>query len=190
MPAIGCNRADAAQLNADRGKVRETGQGKRGKKNDRSLIRPGVTTPCGVGFGKHLPHLQIGEVLVDRQFRTEQAADFGDIVCATPIRNATGENIQPKTLPSERPFNQSGFVGRSEFQLTSSGPMPPRIASNIATKAINTISIAPTFRASCRPSVVPVAAASIAFTYGDFSRLVWTVPPVSGLLTSGRKSFG
>ena len=71
----------------------------------------------------------------------------------------------------------------------SIGLIPASKASNIATKAIKTISIAPTFKASFKPSVVPEAIASTALTYGDFSEWVFTVPSVSGVEVSGRKSF-
>ena len=58
--------------------------------------------------GDRLPalHLQVGEVLVDRQLRAEQAADLADVAGSTPIRNATGENSQPKIVRSDRSSGQ------------------------------------------------------------------------------------
>ena len=60
----------------------------------------------------------------------------------------------------------------------------------MATKAMNTISMAATLSASRRPSVVPAAAASMALTYGDFSDCdLHACRAVSGVLVSGRNSL-
>src|SRR5262249_30627467 len=108
-----------------------------------------------------------------------------------PIRNATGENSHPNSFRNDMSSGHQESVGvlRSGAESTDftasknqriSGLILARIASNIATNAMNTMSMAATLRASLRPSEVPLAAASITFTYGDFSAFMWTVPLVTG----------
>ena len=61
-------------------------------------------------------------------------------------------------------------------------------AVTIAISARNAISIAAIFRARCRPSPAPRAAASMILTPG-FSTCTFTLPAVAGLSTSGIRIF-
>ena len=79
---------------------------------------------------------------------------------STPIRNAAGEKIQPKSFASEKIRTSR----RRKLEMRSAESLLPSSASNIATNAMNTMSIAATFSASFRPSVVPAVAASMPFT--------------------------
>jgi hypothetical protein len=93
----------------------------------------------------------------------------------TPIVHAIGANSQPSMRCS---------VSGSPPISTSPSPL-----LTSATRAMNTISMAPTLTASLSPSVVPLAAASSRFELASRGSTILSWPDVTGSCSSGTISF-
>ena len=111
----------------------------------------------------------------------------------TPRAHAIGPNTQPRiawrlSLSSEVPSHACTVQLTTGTCSCTHSPAAPSSALVSATSARNEISIAPTFSARCRPSLVPRPAASTRLT-SVFSTCSFTVPSVSGCSVSGTNSL-